>query len=411
METKRIQIPVIDNTEKKQQLINKIEATTLTILKQICNSQIPKISYKRRNPEINLSKSTSIAFNDCDDFLLSLVSCDESPNRTFSDNIIEIDSFDEDTNSTQDSASQQPESIVDFFTISGRKQLTRLMIILSKAHKLLLSNKIQTKRSLYYELKSEESTLFESERVVDYQINSVAKLLECSTWDLGFIATSKGLVAGNLKLFFENNDTIFCDVLEGCLVPQLMSSNMGQLTAIETTAKSIIVVEKEAIFNKLMSEKCPEKLDSILITGKGYPDTATRIFVKILVDKLELPVFVLVDCNPHGFEIMCTYKYGSLNLWWERKELKCLNIKWIGIYPTEIPTFFLKKLPLTDSDLKKLDALEKRTYLTDNERNELTLMKQGKVEMEAIATNNVISMDYLTSVYIPMKIRRLTHTN
>lgn len=50
----------------------------------------------------------------------------------------------------------------------------------------------------------------------------------------------------------------------------------------------------------------------LLSQGKGYPDLATRQLVKMIWDKLKIPIFILVDADPHGFDIMCTYRFGSM---------------------------------------------------------------------------------------------------
>jgi len=47
------------------------------------------------------------------------------------------------------------------------------------------------------------------------------------------------------------------------------------------------------------------------VQGKGYPDVATRVFARKLAFDLQLPTFVLVDCDPHGVDIMLTYRFGS----------------------------------------------------------------------------------------------------
>ncbi|PHT77368.1 hypothetical protein T459_20890 [Capsicum annuum] len=36
-------------------------------------------------------------------------------------------------------------------------------------------------------------------------------------------------------------------------------------------------------------------------------------FLHLLIDKLHLPVYCLVDCDPYGFDILTTYKFGSLD--------------------------------------------------------------------------------------------------
>ena len=82
------------------------------------------------------------------------------------------------------------------------------------------------------------------------------------------------------------------------------------LEQIETTADFVLVVEKDTIFQKLLgdTEQCPKELNCILITGKGEPDRATRCIVKLLAEGKKLPTFILVDSDPYGFEIMCTYR-------------------------------------------------------------------------------------------------------
>lgn len=46
--------------------------------------------------------------------------------------------------------------------------------------------------------------------------------------------------------------------------------------------------------------------------GKGFPDLNTRLLVRLLTNTLKIPVFMIADADPHGMEIMCVYRYGSL---------------------------------------------------------------------------------------------------
>ncbi len=49
----------------------------------------------------------------------------------------------------------------------------------------------------------------------------------------------------------------------------------------------------------------------LLIIGRGSPDLATRMFLKRLEAEFNLPMFALVDADPYGLEIVCTYALGS----------------------------------------------------------------------------------------------------
>lgn len=112
----------------------------------------------------------------------------------------------------------------------------------------------------------------------------------------------------------------------------------------ESEAKQIIVVEKDAVFQRLIDERIFEEIGStILITGnsalfveigrnpylvmhydfmiecfvctiqlgKGYPDLVTLKMIRKLKDALNLKVFAFVDCDAYGVEIASVIRWGS----------------------------------------------------------------------------------------------------
>lgn len=121
---------------------------------------------------------------------------------------------------------------------------------------------------------------------------------------VGLIATSKGLVAGNLTLYFTDNQIIDCNVPGGALIPQIISN----IISIRAKAKFVLIVEKDSIFQKLLEENITDLLSCILITGKGYPDIGTRMLIKLLSEKLDIPIYIIVDADPFGMDIMCVYR-------------------------------------------------------------------------------------------------------
>ena len=69
------------------------------------------------------------------------------------------------------------------------------------------------------------------------------------------------------------------------------------------------MVEKDATFQRLLDEDFVNALHPcVVVTGKGVPDLNTRQFVRRLWEELGVPVFALVDADPFGIEIMCTYR-------------------------------------------------------------------------------------------------------
>ena len=69
----------------------------------------------------------------------------------------------------------------------------------------------------------------------------------------------------------------------------------------------IIVVEKEGIFSRLTEDKLWERLPCVIVTGKGFPDAATRWFVSNLSRQTNITAIALCDWNPFGLSIYLTY--------------------------------------------------------------------------------------------------------
>ncbi|XP_048515545.1 meiotic recombination protein SPO11 [Athalia rosae] len=212
---------------------------------------------------------------------------------------------------------------VDFRRRGSRKNLALILTVTSHVHKLLINRTSKTRRALYYELQTEPftATLARTQRTIDAAVNHVAGLLDRAPWELvlgselifyflismnpsAFTATSKGLVSGDLTLTFSGRESVTCNAEGGVLIPQ----NIHRITSIRTSAKYVLVVEKDSVFQRLLAEHCPQFLNCILITGKGYPDINTRMLVSLLGNRLNIPVYVLVDADPFGVEIMCIYR-------------------------------------------------------------------------------------------------------
>ena len=57
---------------------------------------------------------------------------------------------------------------------------------------------------------------------------------------------------------------------------------------------------------------------------------ATRQLVYRLTIQFILPVVILTDCDPYGFEIALTYKFGSLAMAWAPERLAVPSAIWLG---------------------------------------------------------------------------------
>ncbi|KAL1625707.1 endodeoxyribonuclease [Diplodia seriata] len=150
---------------------------------------------------------------------------------------------------------------------------------------------------------------------------------------------AKGLVTGDLTVLKADGVSIYkFNDPSGHLIPSIEDGDV-----VQTKAKRVLVVEKEATFRSIVTSKVWELLrhSSIMVTGKGYPDLSTRIFLHKLsavssMGNLTIPILALVDMDPDGLSIMCTYKYGSIALAHEGDSVKVPNMEWLGIKSVDV---------------------------------------------------------------------------
>ncbi|XP_039267430.2 meiotic recombination protein SPO11-like [Styela clava] len=276
--------------------------------------------------------------------------------------------------------------------------------VLSMIYKLLQSNQTATKRDLFYN----DPKLFKSQTTLDHLVDDIGCMLGVPRHMLHVVATSKGCIAGDLKLICEDGEIIDCsESASGVSVPVQIHSVTSVLSK---TAKFILVIEKDATFQRLLSENLPTILSCIIITGKGVPDVNTRLLTRILSDRLHLPVLGLFDSDPHGIEIMCVYRFGSLSLAYDSCNLAVRNMKWIGLLPTDVKRLNLPKqclLPFSGTDERKCRDLMKRPYMASHPEilKQVKAMEEFKHKAE-IQSLSHISSTFLGDVYLPLKVKQ-----
>ncbi|KAM7125194.1 meiotic recombination protein SPO11 isoform 2-T2 [Molossus nigricans] len=278
------------------------------------------------------------------------------------------------------------------------KNFALILKILSMIYKLVQSNTYATKRDIYYT----DSQLFGNQTVVDNIINDISCMLKMPRRCLHILSTSKGLLAGNLRYIEEDGTKVNCSCATAVAVP----SNIQGIR----NAKFLLIVEKDATFQRLLDDNfCNKMSPCIMVTGKGVPDLNTRLLVKKLWDTFHIPIFTLVDADPHGIEIMCIYKYGSMSMSFEAHNLTVPAVRWLGLLPSDIRRLNIPKdtlIPLTKRDQMKLDSILKRPYVTCQPfwRKEVEMMADSKLKAGIQALTS-LSSDYLPRVYLPNKLR------
>jgi len=103
---------------------------------------------------------------------------------------------------------------------------------------------------------------------VDSTIDEITVLLGVTRDSLNIVASTKGLIYGNL-IYEENNGKIINCFTSGLEISQgqPVPKHINTISNLKSDAKFILIIEKETVFYKLISEKFCEILGpSILIT-------------------------------------------------------------------------------------------------------------------------------------------------
>ncbi|KAH8270863.1 hypothetical protein KR018_007632 [Drosophila ironensis] len=290
---------------------------------------------------------------------------------------------------------------IEYRRVSYNKRRSRhtfclLISMLARTHRLQVQGGTCTVRGLYY---SDPQLMLSQSRVAAARLD-VCRMLNTSPLQLGVLAASKGLIAGDIKLLMTNGDVMDCNAYGGAMT---LPTNPENVERIETQADLLLVVEKESVFESLLSRNTVAALGRsvVLITGKGYPDCCTRRIVQRLSRENHLPAYILVDADPFGIEIMLVYRHGSQQMSFSSGGLATPSLRWMGLHPSEIAALGRGAVALGTGDNKKINDLLARSDLEPGVRQELRMLQQFqlKAEIESV-------IDFLSDDYIPNKIKR-----
>ncbi|KAL4603745.1 meiotic recombination protein SPO11-2 [Castanea sativa] len=270
---------------------------------------------------------------------------------------------------------------------NAAKAFIRVWKVMEMCFQILVQEKRVTQRELFYKLLCDSPDYFTSQLQVNRTIQDVVALLRCSRFSLGIMASSRGLVAGRLLLQEPNEEVVDCSACGSSGHAISGDLNLLEKLILKTDARYIIVVEKHAIFQRLAEDRIFNQIPSILITAKGYPDIATRFLLHRLSRAFpDLPILALVDWNPAGLGILCTFKFGSIGMGLEAYRYAC-NVKWLGLRGDDLQLIPEQSMvPLKQRDLQIATSLMSSEILQENYRRELAVMVQlgQRVEIEAL---------------------------
>ncbi|KAG9951155.1 DNA topoisomerase IV, alpha subunit, partial [Aureobasidium melanogenum] len=212
--------------------------------------------------------------------------------------------------------------------------------ILEIIHESLMDDVILTKRhvsDLYYR----DPALFGRQSTVDRYVDQIATAFSLPRSCLNVTAGVKGLMAGAAVVHRRDGSKIDLNTVQS----SILIPNMEEVLSVDLSrVRWVLVIEKEAAFQSIASSQEWQEMmwHAVLVTGKGYPDIATRAMTRFMTVAspqngfAEPPVLGLVDYDPDGLAILHTYKHGSKKISEDNAALIVPRIQWLGLHSRAI---------------------------------------------------------------------------
>ena len=174
-------------------------------------------------------------------------------------------------------------------------------------------------------------------------------------------------------------------------------------------ADFVIIVEKDAIWQRLNEDRFWKKHNCLVLTGKGQPDRGTRRIINRLHNELKLPIYVCADADVWGFYIYSVIKQGSINLSFVSDRLGTPEARYLGLTTQDVAKYDIPKnvtIKLNEGDKKRAQELLNYVWFKKKEwEHEIKHMLQVgyKLELEALSSKDI---RFISEKYLPDKIQK-----
>ncbi len=284
-----------------------------------------------------------------------------------------------------------------FLNLSQAKTFMQTIAVATKLKKFIEEDLHTSIRGLYYQLKFTlgedlDENLFEEQKESNVLIEDLEVALGVKREDFHLTTDRKGVLAGDIKIrdYFGGESIVIDGTKQGRSGWMIPSDVDNGMEIIELNAEYVLVVEKDALWQRLNEDKFWKKEKCLLITPKGQSSRGTRRLLRKLAD-MGLPIYVFTDCDAWGWYIYWTLKTGSINLAYLGKHLSIPEARFIGVTMSDIERYpFLKKLTIKakEVDLKRAQEMIEYPWIKRHkewvEELKLVLKLKKKLEQDAL---------------------------
>ena len=297
------------------------------------------------------------------------------------------------------------------FNLSQAKSFMQTMLVASGVTQLIEQGKTTSIRGLFYLMKhtihgTKEET-FDNQGESDPVIEDVEVLLSSLREELHLYAEKAGEMVGDITLV-DSGDEIDCARMGsgGYGIPSIVEPEVIQFK--KATAKFVLHVEKDTVWQRFNEDKFWRKTDCILTHGGGQPPRGVRRMLYRLHNELKLPVYCLLDNDPWGYYIYSVIKQGSINLAFESQRMAIPDARFLGLRSIDFERCTLSEsvqISLNDTDRKRAKQIASYPWFANKkpwQKEIQKLLDNGfKLEVEALISKDI---SYVTEEYTPQRL-------
>ncbi|MEM3841157.1 MAG: DNA topoisomerase IV subunit A [Candidatus Micrarchaeaceae archaeon] len=257
----------------------------------------------------------------------------------------------------------------NFINIAQAKRFMQTTAIAAKCHQFINENLHTTIRGLFYQLKYSlgddvDENIFNEQSESNPLIEDLEASLGVKREDLNLNANRKGVLAGNMRVMDNfGGEKLEIDASKqgrsGWAIPSDVDND---IQFVDVKAKYVLVIEKDAIWQRLNEDGYWKRENAIIISPQGQASRGARRLIHKL-SEMGLPIYVFNDCDAWGWYIYWTIKTGSMNLAYIGKDIATPEAKFIGVTMSDLERYdFLKKLTMKASEIDIKRAQEMLSY-------------------------------------------------
>jgi DNA topoisomerase VI subunit A len=283
---------------------------------------------------------------------------------------------------------------------------------MAKANDYLLHNKTASIREIYYELKhtiegTKENT-FEGQDESDPIIVDLEHSVNTIREKLNLHANPKGTLYGNITLRdkMHNNDKFNASKLGRGGWSVMSRLEPEEIEIVESDADYLLVVETEAMFERLIEEGFPKDNKCLLVGVGGQAARGARRLIHRIHNELDLPTYVFTDGDPYGWYIYSVIKQGSMALAAHSEFMSVPKSKYIGMTLDDVKTYKLENVTenMKDGDIKRAKEMIAYPWFQNKPwqaQLNKALKEKIRIEQQALANRK---LDFVATTYLPDKI-------